>query len=233
MKAELPLKFLTGFRAKNEEDIQQMIVDSETAREIDEEFIDLHKCSKTLYENSEFYKHFWKKHAYIRDLLDIDPKAKVTNKYYGVVHDEKGNEIYDFGAYFLKTFLSSAPITTGIILHLIDNNISRVSNAYSETHGKTYQNNVLPSKHNNTLTEATRALINHNECLAAEHKLNICSKDSLLIQEKPHYPDAATNPYQIEKWGRTRKDIEALEVKKKTIQCLHGTSTYKHWHENR
>ena len=72
-----------------------------------------------------------------KDSIDDDPSLKVTNKYYEVT------EKYDFGGYFVKNILSYAPLCTGILLHLVNDNISRVSNAYSEAHTRVYQDNVL------------------------------------------------------------------------------------------
>ena len=133
-QTEIPLKLLSCVKNKNAEDIDTMLTNSETYCEIEEEFIDLHKRSNSVYEKSQFYEYFRKKRTFMKDSLNINPMGEMTNKYYAVLHDAIGREIYDFGAYFLKTFLSFAPITTSILLDLVDNKVSRVSNAYSEAH---------------------------------------------------------------------------------------------------
>ena len=97
---------------------------------------------------------------------------------------------------------------------MVNDNISRVSNAYSEAHARVYQDNVLRQEKNNSIGEATRKIVKYNKRLISEHKLNISAKSSIRIQQKPLYPEAASNPFEMEKWGRKRKDIQALNVKK-------------------
>lgn len=45
--------------------------------------------------------------------------------------------------------------------------------------------------------------------------MNASGEQKLLVMEPLHYPDVATNPLETEKWERTKKEIEALNRKKK------------------
>ena len=162
------------------------------------------------FTKTKIYEYYWTKLVFAKDstCIDDDPTINVTNKYYAVT------EKYDFGSYFVKNILSYAPFCTGILLHLIDDNISRVSNAYSEAHAREYQDNTLREQKNHSIGEATRKIVNYNRRLVSEHKLNISAKSSIRIQQKPLHPEAASNPFEMEKWGRKRKDIQDLGVKK-------------------
>lgn len=205
--------------------MKNILLDSETDSDLEEEFFDLHKKKKALYEESPFYHHFWKMWAGIKDSCS-EYRGQVTNRYYAVVDDAE-NMTYDFGAYLVKTFLPFAPIITGMMLPLVDDKVSRVSNAYSENHAKIYQNNILPRKKNNTVAEIVRAVISYNESLVREYTLNASGKQKFSIVETPHYPDVATNPLETEKWGRTKKEIEALNIKKKKRYNVFNSSIIK------
>ena len=210
-KAQPALTYLSASKSKKERELEDAIEKAEREdlfREIEEEFYDLHKSSKTVYENSKFYERYWRKLMFVKDTIDDDLTLKITNKYYAVT------ENCDFSSYFVKTVLSYAPLCTGILLHLVDDSISRVSNAYSEAHARVYQENVLKAEKNNSIGEAIREIMKYSRRLVSEHKLNINAKSSIRIQQKPLYPEAASNLFEMEKWGRKRKDIEALKVKK-------------------
>lgn len=67
-------------------------------------------------------------------------------------------------------------IITGMLFHLVDKNVSRVSNAYSENHAKIYQNNILHGRKDNTVAEVAREVLKYNESIEREHVLNASGK---------------------------------------------------------
>ena len=102
-----------------------------------------------------------KKFLFTKDSIDDYRSLAVTNEYYTVT----GN--YDFGSYFVKTVLSYAPLCTGIFLHFVDKNISRVSNAYSEAHVRVYQDIVLGKQKDKSIGEATREIVKYSRRLVS------------------------------------------------------------------
>lgn len=114
-----------------------------------------------------------------------------------------------------------------MMLPQVNKNVSRVSNAYSENHARIYQNNILNGRKDNTVGEVLREVIKYNESIEREHILNASGKHKLLVVETPHYPDAATNPLETEKWGRTEKEIEALNRKRKKKYNIFDSSHLK------
>lgn len=52
---------------------------------------------------------------------------------------------------------------------------------------------------NNTIGDATRALINYNRCQTPEHNSNIYEKVGLKVQQKVHYPDVVSSLLKVEK----------------------------------
>ena len=155
----------------------------------------------TVYENSKFYEYYWKKFIFAKDSIDDESSLAVTDEYHAVTGS------YDFGSYFVKTVLSYAPLCTGILFHFVDENISRVSNAYSEAHVRVYQDIVLGKQKDKSIGEATREIVKYSRRLVSEQNLNLSERLSIRIKEKPLYPETASNPFEMEKWGRKRKDI--------------------------
>ena len=52
--------------------------------------------------------------------------------------------------------------------------------------------------------------------------MNLSVKLSIRIQETPLYREAASNPFEMEKWGRKRKDIQDIKMKKKQYNVYTG-----------
>ena len=114
---------------------------------IEEEFYDVHKGSTTVCENTKCYKHHSKKMSL--KVANDDPKKPITNPYYA----------FNYATHLLKTFLSYAPIVTSVMLRFINTCISRVSNAYAESHMRVYKKNIVPQQHGNSIGELARAVV--------------------------------------------------------------------------
>ena len=92
---------------------------------------------------------------------------------------------------------------------------------------RVYKKNVVPLRNNNSTGDLTRAVANYSRCLVAEQKLNISAKSNIRVVQKPLYPEAASNPFEIKKWGRTKKAIETKNVKKKKYTVYAGKQLFK------
>ena len=60
--------------------------------------------------------------------------------------------------------------------------------------------------------------------VVAERKLKIGAKSKIRVVQKLLYPEAASDPFITEKWGRTRKAIEAQNVKGKKYTVIRDNS---------
>lgn len=108
-KANKAITLLTAIKKKSEDDISQVIknaLSDEDSIEVNEEFHDAHKNSATICEHSKFSEHYWKILVQKTNSINNNEDAEITNRYY----------VPNFAGYFLKTFLSYACSTTGLIM---------------------------------------------------------------------------------------------------------------------
>lgn len=98
------------------------------------------------------------------------------------------------------------PIWSPMMLDLVDTNISRVSNAYGESHNKFYKERVLKNQKRNTIGDVCRPLREYNGYLIAEETLHgPKTKGNVKIYNPPIYPKTASNPFETEKWGQKKR----------------------------
>lgn len=64
-----------------------------------------------------------------------------------------------------------ASLWSGITLELMDKTISRVTNAYVESHNRIYKEKILRGRRDITIGEGIRLLKGYNECLVKEKVL--------------------------------------------------------------
>ena len=141
-KARHAITLLSGVRKKSKVEIEKLMenaFDNDKNLELEEEFYDVHKGSTTVCENTKCYKQYWKKISL--KVAGDDPEKPITNPYYA----------FNYGTYILKTFLSYAPIVTNVMLPFNNTSISRVTNAYAESHMRVYKNNIIPQQHGNSI----------------------------------------------------------------------------------
>ena len=72
-----------------------------------------------------------------------------------------------------------------------------------------------------------RAVAKYSSLVVAEPKLKIGAKSNIRVAQKPLYPEAASDPFITEKWGRTKKAIEAQNVKRKKYTVYSGKTLIK------
>ena len=124
-QARRAITILSGAQNKSKVKIENLMVNAfnnDTILEIEEEFYDVHKNRTSVYEESKFYEHFRKLVSLMMNKMNSE--APITNPYYA----------FKFVTYLLKTFLPFTLLVTGIMLPFINKTISRVSNAYAESH---------------------------------------------------------------------------------------------------
>ena len=63
--------------------------------------------------------------------------------------------------------------------------------------------------------------------VVAKQKLKVGAKSNIRVVQKPLYPEAASDPFITEKWGRTKKAIEAQNVKRKKYTVYSGKQLIK------
>ena len=101
-------------------------------------------------------------------------------------------------------YICMISICGALMLDHIDQNLSRVSNAYVESHNKTLKVNILEGQKRNTLGTIVRKLEENMKALIEEESLNIPIPKKRI--HKPMYPDAASNILIEDVWkrGQTR-----------------------------
>ncbi|XP_043470929.1 uncharacterized protein LOC122504094 [Leptopilina heterotoma] len=214
-KANDSLIYLSGMNKKKKEVIDKMmenVLDDEELDEMNENFLDMHKNSKTICERSPFYEHFWKILMRKENNLLTNSDEDITNDYY----------VIEFGRYVVKTFLSYAPLIGALMIPFVDDSVSRVSNAFAESYINTYKHTILQLPKDNAIGEIVREVVKYNKGLIVEEILDIHAKSTIAVQKRPHYPEAASNPFEIEKWGRSKKEIEKQSVKPRKHTCYEG-----------
>lgn len=111
---------------------------------------------------------------------------------------------------------------------LVDADISRVSNAYVESHNKSYKINVLKGKKRNTIGDVCRLLQEHNSFLVPEeHLQGPKTRGKVKTRDAPLYPDTSSNPFQVEKWGRKKSELIIQKTNKRRYTHIEGRDSIK------
>ena len=120
--------------------------------------------------------------------------------------DDITNEFYapEFAEYFTIEFMTYIPICGSLMLDLIDVDISRVSNAYVESHNKVIKIDVMNRQKKNSMGQAIRKLKEYVNSLIAEANLGSSAhtKSKINGPKKPRYPDTPSNPFVKDVWSR-------------------------------
>ena len=120
--------------------------------------------------------------------------------------DDINNEFYapEFVEYLTIEFMTYIPICGSLMLNLIDVDISRVNNAYVESHNEVMKIDVMNQQKKNSIGQAIRKLKEYVNSLITEANLGSSAHTESKINEskKPRYPDTASNPLVKDVWRR-------------------------------
>ncbi|XP_048512535.1 uncharacterized protein LOC125501306 [Athalia rosae] len=136
------------------------------------------KKSKAVYANSPFFQEFDNK---LREVeKEIDRTKPITNKYY----------VPGFAKHMTWKHFPYAPLWTSMMLDLVDENISRLSNAYVESYNNVIKHQVLNHEKNMKIGHFIRKVESYTPSLIAEANLGVTLKTK-EPSTRPKYPRTA------------------------------------------
>ena len=221
VKAEQGLLFFTGKKAEKTEDMDRLgekvklIEQTIDELEIQNEYEILYHKNKAVYVHSKFYKRCYTKFVRIDNTFEEEKMLDdITNEFYAP----------EFAEYFTIDFMTYIPICGSLMLDsIIDVDISRVSNAYVESHNKVMKIDVMNRQKKNSMGQAIRKLKEYVNFLIAEANLGSSAhtKSKINGPKKPRYPDTPSNPFVKDVWrrgiqsGKRREnDFEGQEIQR-------------------
>lgn len=123
--------------------------------------------TQTIYKSFLYHQYYCKQFDRIKELLDShvrDLSEKISSL-----------NSPEFINYLFKSCIAYLPLWTAIMMPLIDPNISRVTNAYVESHMRAYKEEILLKRKDVSVGNVVRALDNYNKCLIAKEEVyQIC-----------------------------------------------------------
>ncbi|KAH0552241.1 hypothetical protein KQX54_007595 [Cotesia glomerata] len=167
---------------------------------------------------------FSKSPFYVRFASFVDEIQKSLNSTeINLTETTNKNRSPEFLQYLLETFMPYAPIYFGIMLDLIDKNISRVSNGYVESHNKTFKEKILNGRKDLTVSDAVRQIKGHNKCLLAEEYLfKLRSNDNVGYVKYPPTKDSAADRKAKEIWARSQEEYNLVKPRRTRSRYLPG-----------
>ncbi|KAH0535064.1 hypothetical protein KQX54_012817 [Cotesia glomerata] len=178
------------------------------------------KVTNAVFSTSPFYVHFAGIVSKRQNDLSIENSnvEEINNKYYST----------EFLQYLLEVFMPYASLWSGITLELVDKTISRVSNAYVESHNRIYEEKILKGRKDITIGEAIRLLKGYNECLVKEEVLYRLKNDKTgQISKYPSTKEPAADHKAKDIWARSKKKYDAVKPKKNRSLYLSGQHIIK------
>lgn len=113
----------------------------------------------------------------------------------------------EFSEYLTTDFMAFISICAALMLDTVDKKISRVSNAYTESHNKVEKHTVLKKRKNNSIGQVVRKLESHVDGLT--YAFTLGDKAIITVSKKdknePIYPDDASNPLLSDVWNRGKE----------------------------
>lgn len=192
--------------------------ESESLEEMSwEEFKCIYKINPSIYAKSPFYIR------YFRISEKIKEKIKIEN------HTQKECVLYcpQFVDCLLTTYMAYCPIWSGMMLDLVDPNISRVSNVYAESIIKTYKHNLLNGKRQWRIGKVCRVLEENNEKLVKENVISkIKMKSNLKDKNYDLYRKFTSDSLDTQIWERIPEvqcnGKNSKKVRKRKIRHMSG-----------
>lgn len=141
----------------------------------------------SLYRKSPFYQHFNRKMVEATEDLDRE---------YNDQDDRRLNEYLaeEFLDYALKHWMPFAVMWSAIDLDMIDNTISRITNAYVESSNKFLKDNVFKGTRNSSIADRVRQLEAHSKDNVHFVNLDVNLKGAKAARLKAKYAENVQHP---------------------------------------